>query len=120
MIELLAMVAVVVLLAGLMMPKMKGERKGRAQRIKCVNNLKNIALAFRIHSGDGETFPGPFLMSNGVEMASIDSVMVFGAISNEVADPRILVCPAEGEKCGGGGDELNTKEYQLFRESDCG
>jgi prepilin-type processing-associated H-X9-DG protein len=98
-IELLAMVAVVVLLAGLMMPTMKVEKKGRVQRIKCVNNLKNVGLAIRIFSTDGgDRFPAGTMMSNGVAMASIDAVMIFGALSNELENPKIFVCPSDAGK----------------------
>ena len=115
-IELLGMLAVVVLLAGLMMPTMKGDRKGRAQRIKCINNLKNIGLAFRIHTGQEiNSFPGPFLMSNGVEIASIDAVMIFGALTNEVADQRIFVCPADkGKKMAGSFGNLGRENISYF------
>jgi prepilin-type processing-associated H-X9-DG protein len=115
-IELLAMVAVVVLLAGLMMRTTQGDRKGKAQRIKCVSNLKNLGLAFRVFSlPAGDSFPGRFLMSNGVEMSSIDAVNVFGMMSNEVSNPKIFVCPSDKERTAGQSlTNLTAKNISYF------
>ncbi|MGZ8939448.1 MAG: type II secretion system protein, partial [Limisphaerales bacterium] len=73
--------------------------KASATRIKCVSNLKNIGLSFRIFATDNsDLFPQQRMLSNGVSMAEIDVVRVFGALSNEIADPKILICPADKER----------------------
>lgn len=94
-VELLVMIAVIVVLAGLMMPRMK-DSGASAARKRCVNNLKNVGLAFRLFPlPAGDKFPGLVMMSNGIPMETIDVVMLFGALSNELSDPKVLICPAD-------------------------
>jgi hypothetical protein len=58
------------------------EAKARAQRIACVNNLKQLGLAARIWATDnGDLFP-PDLVS----------------MSNEISMPKVLVCPADSTR----------------------
>ncbi len=53
--------------------------KERAERIACVNNLKQIGLAARVFAGDvGDVAPPDFL-----------------SMSNELNTPKILVCPSD-------------------------
>ena len=70
---------------------------GKAQRIKCVSNLKNVALAIRIHAVDHDgLYPGPYFLSNSVDFASLSAADYFGLISNQLSTPKILVCPSDG------------------------
>src|SRR5687768_12348557 len=72
------------------------QNKAKATRIKCVNHLKNVWLAFRLSSTDSsDRFPQQRMMINGVVMAEIDVVRIFGALSNEIGDPKILICPTD-------------------------
>src|SRR5947209_5943377 len=55
--ELLIIIAVVALIAGLLLPAL-AKAKSKAQRIQCVNNLKQDGLAYRIWAGDnGDKYP---------------------------------------------------------------
>jgi hypothetical protein len=65
-------------LAALMLPAL-AKSKEKAQRIVCVSNLKQIALAARIYSNDhNEVFP-----------------MNFSGMSNDLPNLKVLRCPAD-------------------------
>jgi hypothetical protein len=55
------------------------EARAKAKQIQCVNDLKQIALAARIWAGDNK------------DLAPKD----FLSMSNELATPKVLVCPAD-------------------------
>lgn len=73
----------------------------RAYRIQCVNNLKQIGLAYRIWEGDhGNSYPMAVSETNGGSMefdVGLNEFRHFQAMSNELSTPRILVCPADSE-----------------------
>ena len=71
-------------------------RKGKSPVIRCVNNLKNVGLAFRIYAIDhNDQFPGAILASNNPTFSGIDAATVFKSLSNELSIPKIVLCPAD-------------------------
>ena len=58
------------------------EAKQRAQRIACISNIKQIGLAARVWASDNQNImPADFL-----------------SMSNELATPKILTCPADSAR----------------------
>lgn len=100
MVELLAITAVVILLVVIFLPAVAGcDGHRKAPRIKCINNLKNVGLAFRIFATDNnDLFPAALMVSNGVDITSIDIPSVYKSLSNELSTPKLLHCSADKQR----------------------
>src|SRR5688572_5166225 len=99
-VELLVIVAIIAIVVG-MIPASFSTGKEKARRIKCVSNLKNIGLSFRIYAtGNNDLFPWESTNSlGGVQVDfSKDPLFYFAIMTNEVATPRLLTCPADSRK----------------------
>jgi hypothetical protein len=94
-IDVVTMVAVVALLALVTVPRLV-KRARLSGRIQCVQNLKNIGLAFRIYSTDSsDAYVPERLLRSGVDRMSIDPLRVYGSHSHLLSSPEYLHCPSE-------------------------
>ena len=109
-VELLVVIAIVALLSALSLSAVTGTRS-KAQRITCINNLKQVGVAFRTWSiahdgltpmtvarasgGDAEDVGNRVVAAN--QQSSQGVSKMFLCISNELSTPKILFCPAEYE-----------------------
>jgi prepilin-type N-terminal cleavage/methylation domain-containing protein/prepilin-type processing-associated H-X9-DG protein len=116
-IELLVVIAIIAILASLLLPAL-ASAKGRAQRIKCTSQMKQLGIGFFLFSADhGDQLP-PTAYSTGDYQYQLswddyihryiggndseaDLILgISGAISDPSLIPKILKCPADNIQIG--------------------
>jgi len=114
---LLVLIAVVALLAALLLPAL-AKAKSRAKRINCTNNLKQVGLAFRIFSNDhDDLFPMALSTNKGGTMEFVaggNAFRHFQAVSNELVNPKVLVCPEDNRSPETGFRNLGNANVSYF------
>ena len=109
-VALLVIIAVIAVLAAMLLPALASAKK-KAQRINCVNNLKQLGLAYRIWEGDnGDKYPmAVFTINSGA-----DTFRYFQVMSNELSTPKILVCPADTRTAAANFARLKNQNVSYF------
>ena len=99
--EWLVVICVIALLVAVLLPALAPPMR-KSSKIGCVNNLKQVGLAFRIWEGDnGDKYPMQVSVTNGgaMELAAAGDISAFFRVmSNEVVTPKILACPADEQR----------------------
>jgi len=109
-IELLVVIAIIAILAAMLLPALAAA-KAKAQKINCVNNLKQIGLSFRLWEGDNsDKYPMAVASAAGgakefvttanqpttpPSTAGVGVLAVFQVMSNQLSTPKILYCPSD-------------------------
>jgi prepilin-type processing-associated H-X9-DG protein len=87
-----------------------------AHPYQCVNDLKQVGLAFRIWSGDNnDSYPAGISRTNGgaMEFATGPNVFhQFQVMSNELSTPKVLLCPQETDR-----NRFYATNFQMLNNS---
>jgi prepilin-type N-terminal cleavage/methylation domain-containing protein len=99
-IELLVVIAIIGILAAMLLPALAAAKK-KAQKINCVNNLKQVGLAFRMWSNDNNNrYPQAVASAQGgcsdnTTVTGGKAFPVFQVMSNELSTPKVIFCPSD-------------------------
>jgi prepilin-type N-terminal cleavage/methylation domain-containing protein len=110
--EVLVVIAVLAVFVALILPALTSAP--RQNHLGCVNNLKEIGLAYRVWEGDnGDKYPMFVSFTNGGAMELIATGNVaacFQVMSNELSTSKILACPEDKKRLPAA---TNFSEIQL-------
>ena len=114
---LLIIIAVIAILAAMLLPALASAKR-KAQRINCVDNLKQDSLAFRLWEGDnGDKYPMAVSTNKGGTMEYAEdgnAFRHFQVMSNELSTPKILVCPADNRTAAASFARLENQNVSYF------
>ena len=99
-IELLVVFWCLLILAVLILPALTRPHH-YTPGLRCLNNLKQDALAFRTFLDHGGHYPMDLSLTNGGTLEFVGQNMPwrhFSVMSNELSTPKILICPEDANR----------------------
>ena len=118
--DTLVVIATVALIGVVLLPAVVPHRScgTAAARISCVNNLKQVGLAFRIYANDNnDLYPQSIPDAEGGAMDSVargDISRVFQVMSNELSVPKTVMCPADSREYATNFTNFNHANISYF------
>jgi len=120
--ELVVVIVVLGLILAVALPRYHKPRM-RARQVACLGNLKILGLAYRSYAVvHGDRYPmlfgtngiGPVGLAGPVSVAHF-----YGVMSNELATPWVLVCPADNRRPATNWAALSVTNISYFIGLDC-
>lgn len=115
--ELMLVMAIIAILISLLLPALVFARL-KTDRIKCVNNLKEIGIGFHLFANDHQgRLPMQISWREGGSLEFVRSGNAFKhfqALSNELVYPRLLLCPVDARAKAETWSSLHNSNISYF------
>ena len=97
-VEMLVVIAIIAILAAMLLPAISTS-KGKAQRVACISNIKQVGLGIILWSQEHEgRFPWLVEPTNGGSYGLNQAWKHFAILSNELVTPKVLHCHSDKER----------------------